>query len=335
MKSLSIGVIGAGHIAQTAHLPILARMQDATVTALCDARKSTVTSVAAQYGITAIDTDHQRLLARPDIDAVVIATPTDTHLPIGLAAIEAGKHLLIEKPLATSHKDAAALTRAAEKRGVVLMVGMNHRFKQDNTTLRSFIQSGELGDIFLVQASWLNYQSTNQSWLRKRERSGGGVFMDLGLVMLDLVLWLLDFPVAHSVSAVMQHGKVRDVEDSASCFFRLEGGTAVSLHCSWNAPVEKPQLSLDIVGTKGSASVNPLRIRKIIAGVPSNVTPVLPESHASIFRRSYEHQLRHFLGAIRGVHPTISTGAEAAARMRLVDAAYRASALGQSVEPAE
>ena len=157
--------------------------------------------------------------------------------------------------------------------------------------------------------------------------------MDSGVVLLDLVLWLLDFPDPHAVSSVMQHMKTQEVEDSASCFFRLDGNIAVSLHCSWTAPVEKTHYSVEIIGSKGSASVNPLRIHKVIAGIPSNVTPSLPEPHASIFRRSYQHELRHFAGAIRGLHPTVSTGAEATSRMKLIDAAYKAATTGRSVEP--
>jgi predicted dehydrogenase len=155
--------------------------------------------------------------------------------------------------------------------------------------------------------------------------------MDLGIVMIDLILWLMDFPKVETVSASMFSHKTKHVEDSASCFFRLADSAAVSMQVSWNAPTEKQQYYLDFIGSKGSASVHPLRIHKIIAGSPANVTPVLPESHSSIFRRSYEHELRHFAGAIRGIHPVISTGDEAVARMRLVEAAYKSHASRREV----
>lgn len=325
MKPIRIGIIGTGQISQTAHIPVLNRMDDFHLAGLCDQQRSVLNTVSSKLQIQETSTDYAAFVRRDDIDAVVIATPTDTHHPIGLAALRAGKHVLIEKPLATTVSESQELTETAKKQGLVLMVGMNHRFKQDNAALKNFIRSGELGTIFMVQSGWLNYQSSTQGWFQKRERAGGGVFMDLGIVMIDLILWLMDFPVVDTVSASMFSHKTRNVEDSASCFFRLKDSAAVSMQVSWNAPTEKQHYYLDIIGSKGSASVHPLRIHKIIAGSPANVTPVLPESNASIFRRSYEHELRHFAGAIRGIHPVISTGEEAVARMRLVEAAYKSN----------
>jgi predicted dehydrogenase len=325
MKPIRIGIIGTGQISQTAHIPVVGRMDDFDLVGLCDVQKNMLQSVAARIAVKDTSTDYRAFVSRDDIDAVIIATPTDTHHPIGLAALRAGKHVLIEKPLATTVREAEELTREAQARDLVLMVGMNHRFKQDNAALKNFIHSGELGTIFMIQAGWLNYQSSTQGWFRKRERAGGGVFMDLGIVMIDLILWLLDFPRVDTVSASMFSHKTKHVEDSASCFFRLGTAASVSLQVSWNASVEKQQYYLDVIGSKGSASVNPLRIHKVIAGAPANVTPVLPDPHASIFRKSYEHELRHFAGAIRRLHPVISTGEEAAARMHLVEAAYRSA----------
>ncbi len=325
MNPIRLGIIGAGSIAQTAHLPVVSRMTDFQLVGICDTDRAKARSVAEHYRMDVVSSDYNEFLERPDIDAVIVATTTDTHHPIGLAALAANKHVLIEKPLARTYKEAVELSNASATIDRVLMVGMNHRFRQDSTTLKNLIRHGELGQIYMVNAGWLNYQSSAQSWLKKRERAGGGVLIDLGIVMIDLVLWLMDFPKVQSVSSTLYHHKTKGVEDSASCFFRLENDASVSLSVSWSATLEKQQYYLDIIGSKGSASVNPLVIHKLIAGAPVNVTPVLPDSATSIFRRSYEHELRHFAGAIRKHHPVISTAEEAARRMKLVDAAYKSA----------
>jgi predicted dehydrogenase len=332
MDNIRIGVVGVGSIAQTAHVPLLTRMPDFDLIGICDSQKASVASISQKYGIPVVSSDYEAFVRRDDLDAIVISTPTDTHHPIGMAALHSGKHVIIEKPMTRTSREAIELAKLAAKKDRTLMVGMNHRFRQDSTVLKSLIQHGELGAIFMVQAGWMNYQSSVQNWVRKRERSGGGVFIDLGIVMLDLILWLLDYPQVDRVSANMFHHKTRTVEDSATCYFRAGRETSVQLVVSWNAAIDRSEYYINLVGSKGSATLNPLRIFKYIAGTPVNVTPVLPESGANIFRRSYEHELRHFAGAIRGLHPVISSGDEAVMRMKIVDAAYRSAELGREVD---
>jgi len=325
MQKLRIGLIGTGSIAQTAHLPLLSSMQEFELIGVCEKEKGTLRSVAQKFDLEIMSTDYIDFLKRDDLEAVIVATPTDTQFAIAKEAMGRGIHVLVEIPLALNHKETAELTRLAKKCEVVCMVGMNHRFRQDITVLKTMIQHGELGKIFIVESGWMNYQSSTKNWIRKKDRAGGGVFLDLGIVMIDLILWLLDFPEVRTLSANMYHNTTKNVEDSASCFFRTTENTSVQLNVSWSAAIEKQLYHINLYGTEGSASINPLVIQKYIAGSPVNVTPVLPEPTSSIFKRSYEHELRHFLGTIRGIHAAISTAAEASHRMSLVDAAYKSS----------
>lgn len=155
--------------------------------------------------------------------------------------------------------------------------------------------------------------------------------MDLGLVMVDVISWLLDFPSFQTVSSVMVHNKTTSVEDTALCFLRTDSGAAVHINVSWTSVTEKSDYYLDVFGTEGSASVNPLRIHKTMAETPVNVTPVLKGSASSIYQRSYVHELRHFAGAINGTYPIVSTAEEALHRMRIIHAAYQSAKLNQEI----
>jgi predicted dehydrogenase len=331
MKKIRLGIIGTGTIAQTAHLPNITKMQEFELVGVCDKEKARLNGVAEKYRIGVKEQDYQAFLSRDDIDAVIISTPTDSHLEIGLAAIEAGKHLLIEKPFTRSLSEAQQLYDASLSSNTILMVGMNHRFRLDLATMRNMIGHKELGDVYQVQAGWLNHQSSQQQWSSRKDLAGGGVMMDLGLVMMDIVLWVLGYPKVTTVSSFLHFNKTTSVEDSASCFLRLGDATAIQINVSWTATIEKPLYYIDLFGTEGSASINPLRIHKVTAGSPVNVTPVLGETGSSLFVRSYGHELRHFAGAIRGIHPPASSAEEALHRMKLVDAAYRSAELQKEI----
>ena len=332
MSNIRLGIIGAGTVTQTAHLPILSKMTDIDLVGICDTEKTRLRTVADKYHLDIRESEYRKFLERDDIDAVIIATPTDKHFEIGMAAVEAGKHVLIERPFTRTVEEAAALSKASAETEQVFIVGMNHRFRLDNMTLKNLVANGELGSIYSVNASWLNFRSTQQKWALSRRRSGGGVLIDLGIVMLDLVLWMLDFPKVVSISATMRKDKTSNVEDSAACFIRLENDITFYMNVSWTAVLEKPVYGLELVGTDGSATINPLKIHKIIADSPVNVTPILKESVSSIYKRSYEHELRHFAGAMKGLHPPISTASEAFKRMKLVEAAYSSAELQKEIQ---
>jgi len=140
--------------------------------------------------------------------------------------------------------------------------------------------------------------------------------------MVDLAMWLLDFPDVMSVSSTMYKHKTRGVEDTACTFIRLKNDITLSIDVSWTATVEENNYYCDVIGTKGSARINPLRIHKLMAGNPVNVTPVLGDPLVNYFKHSYERELKHFIGAVKRIHRNISTGDEAIHRMKLVEAVY-------------
>lgn len=331
METVRIGIVGLGWVAQVFHLPILSRFQDVRLTAVCDRNTARARMIAERFDIPVFYTDHEQMLAKEQLDAVIVCTSTDAHRPVALAAIQAGKDVFIEKPIARLRKEAEEVAEAAKSAKRVLMVGMNNRFRPDTITLKSFIEKGELGKVFYCKAGWFKQSSSNKSWITRKELAGGGVMLDLGIVMLDLSLWMLGFPAVGRVSAATFHHSTKNVEDSAVVFVSLKGGVSLMIETSWSFNSLTDFFYCDLYGTEGSATINPLRINKHLHGSLVNVTPAKIETPANLHKKSYENELRHFVGAVRGLHPVVSTGEEAVKRMAIVEAIYQSAKKGKEI----
>jgi predicted dehydrogenase len=265
------------------------------------------------------------MLSREELHAVLVCTTTDAHLPITLAALQSGKDVFVEKPIARRHSEAVQMANAAKQYKRKLMVGMNNRFRPDAMILKNFVDHGELGKIFLTKGGWLRKLSHNNPWITQKDKSGGGVFLDLGIVMLDLVLWMLGFPKVERVSSNMYKHKTKSVEDSSICFLEMGNGTSVVLVVSWSLQAADDFFYCDFYGSEGSALINPLRIHKQLHGNLVNVTPAKVETQQNLHKKSYENELKHFIAGVRSLHPMISTGEEAVQRMQVVDAIYQSA----------
>ncbi|MBI4810412.1 MAG: Gfo/Idh/MocA family oxidoreductase [Ignavibacteriales bacterium] len=331
IKKLRFGVIGLGWVSQIFHLPILKALDDVEVVAVCDKDKSRAKMIAERFGITKIYTDYQQMLSKEELDAVDICSSTDTHLPIAISSLQAGKDVFVEKPIARHYDEAVQISEAAKQYKRKLMVGMNNRFRPDTMILKSFIEKGEIGKIFYVKAGWLKKLSSDNKWMTQKEKAGGGVFLDLGIVMLDLILWLLGFPPVQRVNAKMYMQKTKSVEDSCVVFAEMKYGISLMMETSWSFPCAQDFFYCDLFGSEGSAMINPLRINKQLHGNLVNVSPVKIESPLHLFKKSYENELKHFVGAARGLHTIISTGEEAVQRMKVVEAIYQSAAKGKEI----
>nr|MDX2128460.1 Gfo/Idh/MocA family oxidoreductase [Chloroherpetonaceae bacterium] len=329
MDKIKVGVIGLGAISQVTHLPILSKLPNVELTALCDIEYGRAKLVGEKYKVKKVFKDYQEVLASPDVDAVIIATPTNTHKAITLQAIKEKKHALIEKPLARTAKEAKEIIDALGKQDIKMMVGMNQRFRPDAMVLKSFIQGGEIGDVFFVKAGWLKKNPVDRQWKTKKELSGGGVILDLGIMVIDLALWLLNFPEPLSVSAVNfeRDGKetAASVEDFSSVLVRLKNGQAITIETGWNFEVDSDLLYCNVYGRDGFARVYPLKFHKKVHDNLVNVTPEKIGSLEDIYKRSYTNELRHFLDAVMGLYPISSTLKEAYERMQIVEAIYKSS----------
>ena len=329
MDKVKLALVGCGNVAQVVHLPILQRMADVQILAVVDPDKHKAKAIAERAGIPASFASLDALLSSPiagDIQAVDICTPTDTHLPLAIAAMQAGKDVLVEKPIARTAKEAKEMVACANKYERKLMVGMNTRFRQDTILLKTFIEKNELGKIFYIKSGWLKQQSGMSAWHQQKEKSGGGVILDLGIVMLDMALWLLNYPDVTTVSASTYHQHTKTVEDSAAVFLRFANDLTFTTEVSWTFQREGDFFYCNVFGDDGSAFINPLKVYKRIHGNLVNLTSAKPQTPVSLYKKSYETELRHFINAVKGIVPLISTGEEAMKRMTVVDAIYQSAA---------
>jgi predicted dehydrogenase len=325
MEKTKIGIIGLGGIAQLVHLPNFTKMSNVIVTSVSEINKNRLNTIADKFNIPERYVDYKELLEKSDIDAVIIATPTSTHKEVAIACLKAKKDILVEKPLARTYAEAKPIVDAAKKNKKKIMVGMNLRFRPDAMILRSILNSGELGDPFYIKCTWVRRQSSTEKWFTQKVESGGGVIIDLGISLLDLSLWLLDYPPVESVSTQCFYQNIKNVEDTAISFLRCKGSPVISIENSWSMQVEKDIFNLIVYGTKGTASLNPFRVYKKLEEQFIDLTPSQTESALSAFKKSYQNELKSFIGAARGLNPIVSSGDEALSRMKVVDAMYQSA----------
>ena len=325
MEKTKIGIVGLGTIAQLVHLPNFAKINNATVTAVAEVRKSRLHTIADKFNIKEKYLSHHELLEKSDTDAIIVATPTNTHKDIAIDCLKAKKDVLVEKPLARTFNETKLIVNAAKKYKKKLMVGMNLRFRPDSMILKSILSSGEIGEPFYIKCGWIRRPSSSEKWFTKKEDSGGGVIIDLGILLLDLSLWLLDFPPIESVTTQNFNHNTKTVEDTSISLLRCKNSSLISLESSWSLPVEKDTFYLNIHGKKGFASINPFKVFKKIGEQIIDLTPSQKENTLSLFKKSYENELKSFLGAVRGLNPVFSSGEEALLRMKILESMYNSS----------
>jgi predicted dehydrogenase len=331
MDKVKVAVVGLGGIAQIAHLPILSKMENVIITAVCDVDKAKARNIAQKYNVKDFYTDYDKMMSEADADCICIASPTSHHKEHSLKAFEKGLHVIVEKPLARTYAEALDVVEGSRKHNRKLMVGMNSRFRPDIMMQESFISAKELGEIFYIRTGFLKKRSTTEDWSVQKSESGGGVFMDLGIVMLDVALWLLNFPKTSSVSAVNYYNTVKDVEDTSVVMLKFDNGASVIIEASWTLHREDDLFYCNVYGKEGSAAINPLKIYKKMHGTLVNVTPMKMEKPTNIFKRSYEYELNHFINCIIKNTDTLSSGTDALERMKIVDAVYKSAKTGKEV----
>jgi predicted dehydrogenase len=331
-EPLKLGIIGAGAITQVAHLPVVGKLKGVEVVAICDTDRAKARALADRFRVRDAFTDIEELLEYETVDAVAICTPNHLHEPHVTAALAAGAHVLVERPLALTAAGAQRLIRMAEKRDRVLIVGMNHRYRSDVQIVRSFIQSGELGRVESVRASWhvAKPARTTMGWRQRREESGGGVMLDLGLSILDLGLWLADWPEPLRVSANLVGEGKGGVEQSGSVLVICAGGLSLFLDVTWRHVGGGERFGLGLRAAKGTAGINPLHVWKELNGVPTDVAPTGSTGRENAFTASYRAEWAHFLAAIRGEAKPFDAE-EQVILHRVMDAIYKSAAEGKEI----
>ncbi|HYK82532.1 MAG TPA: Gfo/Idh/MocA family oxidoreductase [Gemmatimonadales bacterium] len=331
-EPVRVAVVGAGAIAQVAHLPALRRLPGVTVAAICDNDLSKAQALAARFDVQETFDDIEEVLkyARPDV--VAICTPNHLHEIHVVSALAAGAHVLCERPLALTRAGVERVLGASERYGKRVMVGMNYRFRSDVQAVRGFLASGELGGLQAIRSGWYTFRPSRQmvGWRLRRQEAGGGAFLDLGLQLLDLGLWLAGWPAAKRVSAhAVALGK-EGVEDMATALVVCANGVSLSIDVSWRHMGEAERFWFDLVGTKGSASVQPLRVFRETHGGVSDVTPTGASGRETPFAQSYRAEWTYFLAVTRG-DVNAPPPRDQLALHQVLEAVYRSADEGRDV----
>ncbi len=341
-QSTRIGIIGGGWPG-VAHSKGYLAAGGFAVTAVADLIPDRRTKLAADWPKAKQYADAKELLADKEIDAVSICLPTHLHLPTALAAMKAGKHVMLETPPGISVRESKQLATAAGKRGKILAYAFQRRFGGAELAAAQAIAKGYAGQAYHARATWMRTRGIpiGTGWYTDREKSGGGALLDLGSHMLDTAWYLLGQPNPISVYAVTRR-QFREqapielpfnVEDSAFAIVKFDHGKSLELGVSWainQAPAQNGT-SCRVYGTTGGVEVytpaGPILYRQFNGKGEAKETPMKQPKivgHAAMFRQ--------FREAILGKAPVATGPEQGVVLMQMIEALYRSAETGKSVE---
>jgi predicted dehydrogenase len=329
---VKIGVVGAGAIAQLTHLPVLAKMRGAKLVAICDNDRPKARALADRFDIPDVYTDIEDLLEADMLQAIVIATPNHLHEPHVLSAIAAGIDVLVERPVALTSRGVERIVNAAARAGRKVLVANNHRFRSDVQALAGFLRGGELGKLTGIRCGAYHHRRAEQGWRQRRAEAGGGAFMDYGLPLLDLALWLADSPEPVRVSAHMERGGSgkNAVEEAMLVHLQCGPGIVFSVDVSGSYVGEEERWWVETLSTRGSSRLAPLRVVKELHGRPTDVSPRGAAARESAFIQSYRAELAHFVAVIAG-DAEYEAPTDQIVLHRLVEAIYKSADEGREI----
>jgi len=295
-KKLKAGIIGCGGIASGKHLPSAAKIKEVEITAFCDIIPEKAEDLCKKFGASGAKTytDYKKLLKDKSLDVIYVCTPNITHSAITVAALEAGKHVMCEKPMATNYADAKKMTDAANKTGKILTIGYQNRCMPASLYLKKLCERGDLGEIYYAKAHAIRRRGV-PTWgvFLKEKEQGGGPLIDIGTHALDLTLWMMDNykpkSVIGSVYKKLNNNpdsgniwgpwnvKEFTVEDSAFGFITMENGATITIEASWALnSLEVGEGTCTLCGTKAGADMKDgLRINKSDLGKLIEIKPGL------------------------------------------------------------
>lgn len=350
MEKVKIAIIGAGNIANT-HLASYQKLPNAEIYAACDINESRLNETCDKFGITRRYTDLDKMLAElPELDAADVCVWNCSHAECSIKALNAGLHVLCEKPMAYSAKEAEEMKAAAEKNGKLLMVGFVLRFSDDARIAMDFIEKGYLGDIYYAKAQYVRRHGNPGGWFADKTRSGGGPIIDLGVHVIDLTRYLMGNPKPVSVYAVAG-SKLGDrqylknnvgwrpkdanatdpctVEDFATALIRYDNGAVTFLETSYDINGEDIARR-QLFGTKGGMDLSDgVKIygeyNDFLADI--NVNTKYYKEHADLF----DQEMAHFVDCVLNGTECRAKAEDGIVVMKILDAIYKSAETGHEV----
>ncbi|MDR0353593.1 MAG: Gfo/Idh/MocA family oxidoreductase [Opitutaceae bacterium] len=341
-----VAVIGAGAIGAD-HLMNFQRHPSAQIVAIAETDPARARAAAETFNVPEIAADWRALPGRDGIDAVSIALPNHLHAEVALAMLRAGKHVLLDKPMATNARDAARLVAEARARGLVLMVGQNNRFLPEVQTARRLIDAGALGDVYHAKTAWMRRAGIPRigSWFTQKKFAGGGCAYDIGVHALDRCLYLMDEFAAAAVSgqtyaqfgprgegdgawgkSEIDPSRPFDVDDLCVALIKLKSGRTVLLEASWAAHQAEPDVNgTQVFGAKAGLSLPPLKLFK------NSKTGYTTELVNTSCGAPGDNRMTHFVDCVLGRAEPFVKPEESLAVQKILDAIYASAASGREI----
>ncbi len=354
-RLIKIGIIGCGGIANSKHMPALAKVADCEMVAFCDIIPERAEQAAKEYGApdAKVYEDYRVLLSDPEIEVVHVCTPNRSHSPITVAALEAGKHVMCEKPMAINSAEAQKMLDAAKRTGKKLTIGYQSRFRDDSIFLKKEAEDGTFGEIYYAKATALRRRAV-PTWgvfLNEYEQ-GGGPLIDIGTHALDLTLWTMDNYKPKYCVGTTYHKLNRDtdqgnmwgnwdpdsftVEDSAFGFVVMENGATIVLESAWALnTLDVREAVTSVCGTlAGADMMNGLRINGVRNGRQYVLEPNFKAggvafNSGSKAESAAEREERLWIEAIRNDTEPLTTAEQAFCVTRILEGIYESAKTGE------
>ena len=339
-RNLRVGIIGTGSIATEEHIPGWLAVRNAKIVAIADS--SDLAQAAAKKLLqddVRVVSDYRLLLDDPQIDVFDVCVPSALHAEISIAALKAGKHVLCEKPMATSREDAERILVARDKTGLQYMTALHMRVDPSIVTLRSALEGIPLGHVYYARAQWLRRRRLpGRKGFTTRALSGGGPSFDLGVHMFDLAWWMMHCPRPVRVSGTLSNRLARrtdlgsewgewdpatiDVEDFAAGWIRFENGAVLSLETSWllfDGADERWRIQL--YGDRAGALWPECRIFGETDRRPWDIQVPRVKSHAHVQRTL----IQRFAELVRGESPAVIPAEQSATSVAVLEGLHRSA----------
>ena len=355
-ERLRIGIVGCGGIANGKHLPSLKAINRADIVAFCDLIPERAEKACAEYGAEGAKTytDYHRLLEDKSIDVVYVLTPNRMHAQVSIDALNAGKHVMCEKPMAKTAADARAMVEAAKKSGKKLTIGYQHRQKAESQYVKACIERGDLGEIYYAKAYAIRRRGTpNWGVFLNEYEQGGGPLIDIGTHSLDLTLYLMNNYRPRMVVGTT-YKKVENpemgnpwggwpegantMEDAAFGFIVMENGATINLEATWalNTIEPIPEGSTQLCGSKAGAQIKGgVSINKAEFGRLIEIRPDMSAGGVAFYDGVKEtpaitEQMR-WLDAIENDTDPVVLPEQACVVSEILEAIYKSARTGQPV----
>jgi UDP-N-acetyl-2-amino-2-deoxyglucuronate dehydrogenase len=323
MKPIKIGIIGCGGISR-AHARGYQSLTDLLqVNATCDVVEANAAERGQQLGAKSVYTDYKKMLKEADIDAVDICLPHDIHAEVSIAALEAGKHVIVEKPIATTLAEADSMISSANKAGMTLMVGLNERYDPAHERIKQMIDDGTLGKLLCIRIDHnQNVVLPEGHWIRSKERLGGGVLIGSGIHRVDLLRWF-GGEVTKVANFWAKQPDRMEGEVAVVMNAQFESGCIGEVTAIWAVRKAPWYEGVWVYGTEGSI----YSINGLFWDSPDGYVKIdVPEAD------SMTEELRHFGQCILSGKKPLTNGEEARRSLEVVLAAYRSAESGKVVD---